>query len=151
MDQTTLSSTDPFSKEKRSSVMGSVPQRNTKPERLVRSALHRMGYRFRLNRRNLPGSPDIVLPKWRTVLFVHGCFWHRHPGCRLTTTPKQNAAFWQAKFDRNQERDIQVVGKLKELGWKSVTVWECETKVGSEKLEARLRELLAVRLQDFRH
>jgi DNA mismatch endonuclease (patch repair protein) len=96
------------------------------PERLVRSALHRVGYRFRLHRKNLPGKPDIVLPKHRTVVFVHGCFWHRHKGCRCAYTPKSRVAFWSAKFESNVERDRRNAREHRRLGWKVVTVWECE-------------------------
>jgi DNA mismatch endonuclease (patch repair protein) len=130
------------SQENRSAIMASVPRVDTIPERIVRSVLHRMGYRFRICRHDLPGSPDIVLPKYRTVIFVHGCFWHRHLGCKKTTTPKQNAAFWEAKFVRNQERDACVVQSLVSLGWKVVTLWECEVRGERDELELRIRTLL---------
>ena len=96
---------DPLSKEKRSWNMSRIRSRNTTPEILVRSLLHRLGFRFTLRRKELPGKPDIVLPRHRTVLFVHGCFWHRHQGCRGATTPGSNTAFWRKKFRRNVERD----------------------------------------------
>ncbi|MYC35231.1 MAG: DNA mismatch endonuclease Vsr [Chloroflexi bacterium] len=101
---------------------------NTKPERLVRSMLHSMGYRFRLHRKDLPGRPDIVLPGRRTVVLVHGCYWHRHPGCRFAYTPKSNIDFWNAKFAENVKRDQRQYNQLRELGWAVITVWECETK-----------------------
>lgn len=106
--------------------MSRIRGRDTQPELLVRSALHRAGYRFRLHRKDLPGRPDIVLPKYHTVVFVHGCFWHRHAGCRFTYTPKSRIAFWQNKFDANVERDRLARDKLRRLGWTVVTVWECQ-------------------------
>lgn len=118
--------TDRLSRERRSWNMSRIRDRDTEPERLVRSALHRAGYRFRLHCRDLPGRPDIVLPRYRTVVFVHGCFWHRHCGCRLAYAPKSRTAFWQAKFRSNVERDRRNARELRLLGWKVVTVWECE-------------------------
>jgi len=106
--------------------MSRIRGRDTAPERLVRSTLHRAGYRFRLHRKDLPGRPDIVLPKYRTVVFVHGCFWHRHSRCRFAYTPKSRVAFWNAKFAANVERDRHNVRELKRLGWRVVTVWECQ-------------------------
>ncbi|MGA7733590.1 MAG: very short patch repair endonuclease [Chloroflexia bacterium] len=129
-------------RETRSRIMASVGTKDTKPELRVRSLLHRMGYRFRLNRRDLPGSPDIVLSKHRTVIFVHGCFWHRHLDCRKTTTPKDNAEFWQLKFERNIARDEAVTQALIEMGWRVVTVWQCEVEKGYEWLTDRLYTLL---------
>jgi len=109
---------------RRSAIMRSVRQRDTKPEVALRSALHARGFRFRLQRKDLKGRPDIVLPKHRTCVFVHGCFWHRH-GCSKTTTPKSNAAFWNAKFEANVRRDRLAIETLKEAGWRVLTVWEC--------------------------
>ena len=106
--------------------MSRVRSRDTVPEMLVRSALHRTGYRFSLHRGSLPGKPDIVLPKHRTVVFVHGCFWHRHKGCRYAYNPKSRVAFWKAKFESNVQRDRRNMRELSRLGWKIVTVWECE-------------------------
>lgn len=111
-------------RELRSWIMSRVPQRDTSPEMILRSGLHGLGFRFRVNNRGLPGSPDILLPKYRTAIFVHGCFWHRH-GCRKTTTPKSNLAFWEEKFEANVRRDASVVVKLADLGWRVLTVWEC--------------------------
>lgn len=105
--------------------MRSVPRKDTTPELLVRRFLHRRGLRFRIHDRRLPGSPDIVLPRLRTVVLVHGCFWHRHKGCPKASTPKNRAEFWDKKFRRNIERDEVNERKLKELGWDVVTVWEC--------------------------
>ncbi|MDC8446286.1 MAG: very short patch repair endonuclease, partial [Nitrosomonas sp.] len=106
---------DTLAPEKRSWNMSRIRGANTKPELAVRSMLHRMGYRFRIANKTLPGRPDIVLPKYRAVIFVHGCFWHRHPGCSKATTPKTRADFWSAKFDRNIERDAEVERRLAEL------------------------------------
>ena len=129
---------------KRSHIMRSVGRENTGPELTVRRFLHRHGFRFKLHDRSLPGSPDVVLPKWRTVVFVHGCYWHRHPGCRKATTPKTRTEFWQAKFDRNVERDAANVAQLQEAGWDVVTVWECEAK-GEGSLGDALSGLFAKR------
>ena len=129
---------DSLPPERRSWNMSRIKSGDTKPERLVRSLLHRMGYRFRLHRRDLPGRPDIVLPKYRKVILVHGCYWHRHPGCRFAYTPKSNVEFWQAKFDENVSRDERQNRQLSELGWRVVTIWECETKE-QDALAERLR------------
>jgi DNA mismatch endonuclease (patch repair protein) len=107
--------------------MAKVRPRDTKPEIVVRRMLHALGRRFRLHRRDLPGTPDIVLPAARKAIFVHGCFWHRHDGCRKATVPKARAAFWQEKFDRNVERDGRKERELRDAGWDVLTVWECET------------------------
>jgi DNA mismatch endonuclease (patch repair protein) len=120
-------------------MMAAVKQRDTKPELAVRRALHAMGLRFRLNRRDLPGSPDIVLTRWRTVVFVHGCFWHRH-NCRWTTTPATRVAFWRTKFQRNVERDQTAVASLQRAGWRVLTIWGCQAK-SSDKLRRRLARL----------
>lgn len=119
---------DIVSKEKRHQIMSAVKNKNTKPELAVRSFLHRSGFRFRLHRGDLPGCPDIVLPKYRTVVFVHGCFWHRHPGCSRTTLPKTNTQFWERKFAENVDRDMVNREALSELGWKVIVIWECEVK-----------------------
>jgi DNA mismatch endonuclease (patch repair protein) len=93
---------------------------------LVRRAAHRLGYRFRIHRSDLPGTPDLVFPSRRVVVFVHGCFWHRHRGCKRCTQPKTRSAFWQAKFDANEARDRRQASELTELGWKVIVIWECE-------------------------
>lgn len=108
--------------------MRSVRGKNTTPEMKVRSALHRAGYRFRLHRKDLPGKPDIVLPARKAIVFVHGCFWHRHPACRAASSPSTRSAFWQDKFDRNVERDRLATEALEKSGWAVHVVWECETK-----------------------
>lgn len=109
-------------------MMSRIRGSDTKPELAVRRWLHRRGYRFRLHRRDLPGRPDIVLPSLRTVVQVHGCFWHRHQGCRLAYTPKTNVYKWQSKFEENVARDKRDVEALAELGWRVIIVWECEVR-----------------------
>ena len=121
----------------RSRNMAAIRGKDTAPELAVRRILHAMGLRFRLHRKDLPGRPDIVLPKHRTVVFVHGCFWHRHEDCRYTTTPKTRQEFWQAKFAANVERDRRNRTDLQQLGWRVIVVWECELKMHN-KLVARL-------------
>lgn len=131
---------DTLSPERRSALMRSVRQKNTTPESIVRKCAHRLGLRFRLNKKNLPGTPDLVFPKYRTVIFVHGCFWHRHPGCRHTTTPSTRKEFWQSKFAANIDRDSKKSDQLKMAGWRVFVIWECETK-DKEKLVSILSEL----------
>jgi DNA mismatch endonuclease (patch repair protein) len=121
----------------RSRMMAGIKGRDTKPERVVRSQLHRAGFRFRLHRRDLPGSPDIVLPRWNAVIFVHGCFWHRHPGCSKASTPRTRARFWNAKFAGNIERDRRNLLALRRLGWRVKVVWECS--IGIRQLDALIR------------
>lgn len=132
---------DTLSKAKRSWNMSRIRSRDTTPERVVRSVLHRMGYRFRLHAKELPGHPDIVLPRHSTVVLVHGCFWHQHPRCRFAYTPKTRQSFWQCKFKENKERDARARQRLRNLGWRVVTVWECQTG-DAQPLAARLRRLL---------
>lgn len=135
---------DIFTPKKRSEVMSAIRGRDTRPEREVRSIVHRLGYRFRLNVRGLPGSPDLVLPRLRTVIFVHGCFWHRHVDCRYATTPSTRRRFWQEKFDANVARDQRVARRLRRLGWSVLTVWECQLR-RPEALRTRLSRSLARR------
>lgn len=132
---------DTVSPDARARIMSAVRQRDTKPELAVRCELHAMGLRFRLHRTDLPGSPDIVLPRWKTVIFIHGCFWHRH-GCSRTTTPETRAEFWNAKFRRNIERDRDNEGQLRSMGWRVVVVWECNTR-DPAALRRRLTRLFA--------
>lgn len=132
---------DIVTRERRSLIMARIRGRDTKPELVVRRAAHGLGYRFRLHRRDLPGSPDLVFPVRQKVVFVHGCYWHRHPRCRLAYTPKSNAAFWTAKFNRNMSRDREAERHLFELGWDVLTVWECETTDHS-RLKKLLRDFL---------
>ena len=114
--------------EQRSRNMSAIKSKNTKPEIAVRKLLHSLGYRFRLHRKDLPGSPDIVLPKYKTVIFVHGCFWHRHENCKYASTPKTRQEFWNKKFKKNIERDLEIQETIKNIEWRSVVIWECETK-----------------------
>lgn len=119
--------------------MSRVGGKNTTPEIRVRKAAHRLGLRFRLHRRDLPGTPDMTFPKRRTVLFVHGCFWHRHPGCPKASNPGTRTEYWAAKFRANCERDARVKAELEAAGWQVVIVWECETK-DADGLARLLRE-----------
>jgi len=113
--------------QKRSEMMSRIRSRDTKPELVVRRIAHRLGYRFRLHRKDLPGCPDIVFPRYRAVILVHGCFWHRHSGCQYAYTPKTHAEFWQQKFEGNVERDRRNELALQKLGWRVLVIWECET------------------------
>jgi len=123
--------TDHLTEARRSWNMAQIKGKDTKPEIQLRSLLHRAGYRFTVNAPNnkkLPGRPDIILPRYRTIIFVHGCFWHRHAGCKQATTPKTRTEFWQDKFARNVARDKRNIEQLKDLGWNVIVVWECEVK-----------------------
>lgn len=119
---------DHLSPEARSANMARVKGVDTGPELVVRRALHALGYRFRLHRRDLPGKPDIVLPSLKTVIFVHGCYWHRHNGCKRATIPQTRTEFWKEKFARTTARDKQQSDQLNQAGWRVLTVWECETR-----------------------
>jgi len=123
--------------------MSRVRGRDTKPEMLVRRLAHGMGYRYRLHRRDLPGSPDLVFPSRQKVIFVHGCFWHRHldPDCKLARLPKSKLDFWGPKLETNRERDERDLALLAELGWDVLIIWECQTK-NREELKARIGEFL---------
>ena len=128
---------DVFSREKRSQIMSRVSGKNTKPELVVRSLLHNMGYRFRLHRSDLPGKPDITLPKYKKIIFVHGCFWHGHIDCPRAKRPTTNKKFWNEKLNKNIERDKITVNNLKASGWDVLTVWTCEVN-DTEKLRNKL-------------
>lgn len=132
---------DNLTPERRSWNMSRIRSKGTMPEILVRSILHRLGFRFRLHRKDLPGSPDIVLPKHKTVLLVHGCFWHHHEGCKDGSIPKTNTVFWLEKIRKNIARDRRVISSLKLAGWRVMTIWECETR-NVEALTARLNQVL---------
>lgn len=119
---------DIWDKKKRSEVMSKIRSKDTKPEMTLRKALFARGFRYRVNERNLPGKPDIVLHKYKTVIFLHGCFWHRHEGCKYAYTPKTNTEFWINKITSNVERDKITLQKLETLGWNVITVWECEIR-----------------------
>jgi DNA mismatch endonuclease (patch repair protein) len=130
---------DRLSRVQRSRLMSLVRSKNTGPEITVRKAVHRLGLRFRLHRRDLPGTPDLVFPKYRMVLFVHGCFWHRHSGCAKSSTPKSRKNYWAAKFNANVSRDRRSIAQLRKLKWKTVVIWECEAK-NAPRLEAVIRK-----------
>lgn len=127
---------------RRSRLMSRVRSKNTTPELKVRRLLHALGYRFRIHRRDLPGNPDIVLPSRKVAIFVHGCFWHRHPHCRKASIPSSNVAFWAEKFERNVSRDKKNRLLLMRLKWRVITIWECQTK-DAERLSALVRRVAA--------
>ena len=123
--------------------MSRIRGRDTKPELLVRRIAHGLGFRFRLHRKDLPGRPDIVFPRYRAVILVHGCFWHRHPDCRFASNPKTRVEYWQKKFEGNVERDRRNERALTDLGWRTMVIWECETKdtkAVAARIESFLRE-----------
>lgn len=119
---------DVVSKKVRSRMMSAIRGKDTKPELALRRGLHALGHRYSLHRKDLKGRPDLVFPRRKAVIFVHGCFWHRHPYCRHATTPSSNEGFWAEKFRTNQMRDQQVQNLLSELGWRILVIWECETR-----------------------
>jgi DNA mismatch endonuclease (patch repair protein) len=129
----------------RSERMSRIRGSNTRPELALRRELHRLGLRFRLHPGHLPGKPDIVLPRHRAVVFVHGCFWHRHAGCPVATTPKSNVDYWLAKFSRNVARDREVAQQLVAAGWRVFVAWECELSSGAMAREAAARLASAIR------
>ncbi|MES3013874.1 MAG: DNA mismatch endonuclease Vsr [Pseudomonadota bacterium] len=130
---------DIVDKATRSRMMAGIGGKNTRPEMAVRQHLFAAGFRYRLHRRDLPGRPDIVLPKYKTVIFVHGCFWHRHTGCRFAAVPATNAQFWREKLDGNVERDRRSARALRAAGWRVLRVWECRTSAKDlERLVADL-------------
>ena len=135
---------DTLSQSQRSYCMSSIRGKNTKPEILVRKGLHARGFRFRLHNKKLPGSPDIVLPKYGVAIMVNGCFWHGHKGCRYATKPKSNVEFWETKIARNRHRDEVTNAHLEALGWHVITVWECELRgksIVASKLDALAEEI----------
>lgn len=134
---------DSLTPEQRSERMSRVRGKNTKPELVVRSLVHGLGYRFRLHRRDLPGCPDLVFPARRKVICVHGCFWHQHsdPNCKLARMPKSRLEFWGGKLSANRERDMSKMAELKALGWDALVIWECEIK-DKDALASRVREFL---------
>lgn len=131
---------DVLTREQRHLNISHIHRKDTKPEEIVRKYLFSKGYRYRKNDSRYPGKPDIVLPKYRTMIFVHGCFWHRHPECRYVTTPSTNRDFWQKKFDQNVARDREVLEQLKADGWHVIVVWECEISRKADR-EERLQRL----------
>lgn len=132
---------DFFTKEQRSKCMSHIKAKDTNPELVVRRTAHAMGYRFRLHRRDLPGTPDLVFPSRQKVIFVHGCFWHRHKGCRLASEPKSRREYWLPKFERTLQRDCEALASLRNQGWQCLVVWECETQ-NQEMLSKRLLSFL---------
>jgi DNA mismatch endonuclease (patch repair protein) len=132
---------DTLTPNQRRRCMAAVRGRDTKPELIVRSLAHRMGYRFRLHRKDLPGKPDLVFPRHRKVIFVHGCFWHQHPGCRFATRPATRREFWAEKLEGNRQRDRRVQRELRRQGWEVLILWECQTR-NPQILERRLRRFL---------
>ncbi len=131
---------DKLNTQQRHHCMSRIRGKDTKPELLVRKGLHERGFRFRLQDRNLPGRPDIVLPKYGVAIMVNGCFWHGHKGCRYATKPKSNVEFWETKIARNKHRDEVTAAHLEALGWTVIVVWECELR-GKETAEARIQTL----------
>jgi DNA mismatch endonuclease (patch repair protein) len=138
---------DRINRERRSWNMSRIRSKDTKPEILLRKALHGVGFRYRLHDRKLLGSPDLVFPKYRAVIFVHGCFWHRH-GCKWTTMPSSREDFWNAKFAANVERDKNNMYKLQKLGWRVLIVWECALKVKNSDLKNLISKVKAWLLSD---
>lgn len=143
--------TDKLTPEQRHKCMSRIRAKNTKPEIIVRKFLFAHGYRFRINVKRLPGTPDIVLRKYRTVIFVNGCFWHGHEGCRYFVIPKSNIDFWTAKIERNRVRDLQVRIKLRDKGWHVIQLWECQLKpkVREENLAGLLYTLNHLFLENY--
>ena len=129
---------DIYDHKKRSEIMSRVRDRDTKPENRVRQIAHSLGYRFRLYRNDLPGKPDLVFPRHGKVIFVHGCFWHGHKNCRKAKRPATNSVFWDQKLSRNMERDRENIIALKQVGWESLIIWECETR-DREHIEQKIR------------
>lgn len=132
--------------EQRSRRMAAIRSANTAPELALRRELHLLGLRFTLNNKKLPGKPDLVFPRHRAVVFVHGCFWHRHAGCSIATTPKSNTPYWQEKFDRNVARDARVIAELEQLGWRVMIAWECGLQSGLKAKETAARIAAEIRL-----
>ena len=133
--------TDIYEPRKRSEIMSRIRGRGTKPEIIVRRIAHNLGFRFRLHRKDLPGRPDIVFPRHRAVIMVHGCFWHRHPGCKHASSPKTRESYWKNKLEDNVARDRRNETALRELGWRIMVIWECETK-DREAVAARIKSFL---------
>ncbi|WP_343586162.1 DNA mismatch endonuclease Vsr [Herbaspirillum sp.] len=140
--------TDFLSPAERSQLMSRIRGKDTRPEIALRRALHGMGFRYRLHGAGLPGKPDLVFPRYKAAIFVHGCFWHRHSGCNIATTPKSNTPFWVEKFEKNVTRDKRVIAQLQEQGWTVMVVWECQvsnatkTEQTARDVASKLRSLM---------
>jgi len=139
--------TDIWSKEKRSDVMSKIRGKNTRPEIILRSQLFKQGLRFRIHRKDLPGKPDIVLAKYKTIIFVNGCFWHYHKNCKEGKIPSTNSTYWKEKLQKNVEKDNKHIQELEKLGWKVIVVWECEI----EKQFERILEKTVAEIRQVRH
>ena len=134
--------TDIFSKEKRSEIMSKIGPKNSKPEIIVRKIVHSLGYRFRLHRKDLPGNPDLVFPKYKKAIFVHGCFWHGHKRCQQGKLPATNTTFWEEKISGNVKRDKSNFNKLRRLGWKYLVIWQCDIKKSNkENLKRKINNI----------
>ena len=133
---------DRITKEHRSWNMSRIRGKDTDIEKMVRSYLFSRGFRFRKNDKRYPGKPDVVLPKYRTVIFVNGCFWHRHDGCKYATTPKTNTEFWMEKFNKNVANDKLHIKQLQDMGWRVITIWECELKDSFEETMSRVESFV---------
>jgi len=133
---------DSISKQHRSWNMSRIKSRDTKPEKALRSYLHRAGYRYRVHQRTIPGTPDLAFPTQKLAVFVHGCFWHRHRGCRFSYTPETNKDFWKAKFAENRQRDRKALQALRKAGWTPIVIWECQIKRDAAKAAGPLTEAL---------
>ena len=142
--------TDIVNSQRRSEMMSRIRGRDTAPELAVRRIAHKLGLRFRLHRKDLPGRPDLIFPKHRLAVFVHGCFWHRHDGCRYAYTPKSRTAFWTHKFTDNIARDRRNEKTLLDLGWRVLIIWECETR-DAENIRQKLREFIGQGEPDWAH
>ena len=136
---------DKLTPEQRHLCMSHIRGKDTKPEMFVRKALWQLGYRYRLNVADLPGRPDIVLPKYKTIIFVNGCFWHGHEGCKKFTVPETNRDFWMAKIERNRQRDLETFSALRVLGWNVITVWSCELSTKEKRGEVISRLAACIR------
>lgn len=147
---------DFLSPAQRSERMSRIRGKNTRPEMALRKVLHRLGFRYKLHSLDLPGKPDLVLPRYKAVVFVHGCFWHRHAGCAIATNPKSNSLFWEQKFERNVSRDALVATQLRELGWRVFIAWECElastvrARAIGERLGMLIKDSKGLRPHNFR-
>lgn len=141
---------DTLTTSRRSWNMSRIRSKNTRPEVTVRSILHRQGYRFTVNgplNKSLPGKPDIVFPKFKLAVFVHGCFWHRHKGCKFAYEPKSRVSFWTEKLRKNVERDIEVIAQLEEMDWHSLVIWECEVREDPKSVVKKFKELIRAQSQ----